>query len=55
MRKKMLLLTLVLAALAAPAPVAADTDGGPPFPVGACVKVALVNDKPTCVIIDPTK
>ena len=49
----MLLLTVVLATLAAPIPVLADPGDPDPFPAGACLKVTVVNPKPTCVFIDP--
>ena len=43
---------LVLAVLAFGFPAAAHAD---PFPAGACARVTFVDDRPICVIVDPTK
>ena len=51
MRKALILVVLALAASAAPAAAVED----PPFPVGACLRVTLVSNKPICVMVDPTK
>lgn len=53
MRKTLLLLAAAVVVTVGPA-AANPADPGDPFPVGACVKVNIVRDKPVCVLVDPT-
>ena len=51
MRKLLLLLVLLVGLVAGPAAAASD----PPFPVGACARLTVVDPRPVCVMVDPAE
>ena len=48
-------LLLALAAMAAIAAPATAATNDPPFPLGVCARSTLVDPKPVCVMVDPSK
>ena len=48
-------LLLALAALAAIAAPATAATADPPFPLGVCARSTLVDPKPICIMVDPSK
>ena len=48
-------LLLALAALAAIAAPAAAATSDPPFPLGVCARSTMVDPKPVCIMVDPSK
>ena len=48
-------LLLALAAMAAVAAPATAATADPPFPLGVCARSTLVDPKPVCIMVDPTR